>query len=310
MAKELTLFLIHESGRNDALRGRRLMKIIRELEAHRGGPEITALVESGYHETMGGQSVDSLTAESIRAEAEGRFEPNGTGFPPGARVLVDGRDEVIVRQFFPTGSTGHMFPHYIVSFIGGDRNVAISVKRIGVERARVKANGDGMHHEVYDGFANALWVSSWADAIEELVTDKKLKRYPWPPGGSIDAVAPAVPAGLAARVEALFEKKLGADARAIVEAAYEAARDEEHDAPRDAEEFGWQQGMHWLGHGTDITDAGIEIGKKLGHGEFHMDVRVDRTGAPGKASINYTNLPEAVIANRRGSKRRGSKRRR
>ena len=167
-----------------------------------------------------------------------------------------------------------------------------------------------MHHEVYDGFANALWVSGWADAIEELVTDKKLKRAPWPPGGSIDAVAPAVPAGLAARVEALFEQTFGGDAKAVVEAAYEASRDDGYAAPEDANEFGWQLGMRWLGHGTDLADAGEEVEKKLGHGEFHVGVKLDRTGAPGKASIDYTNLPEAVKPNRRGSKRRGSKRRR
>lgn len=56
------------------------------------------------------------------------------GFPPGARVLADGRDEVRVRQFFPDGLSSYMFPHYKVDYIGGDKNVAISVSRIGVDR--------------------------------------------------------------------------------------------------------------------------------------------------------------------------------
>jgi hypothetical protein len=33
-------------------------------------------------------------------------------FPPGARVLVDGRYEAIVVQAFPEGSTSYLFPHY------------------------------------------------------------------------------------------------------------------------------------------------------------------------------------------------------
>lgn len=58
-------------------------------------------------------------------------------FPVGARVLVDGRDEAIVAQAFPEGSSSYLFPHYKVHFVGGDRNVAVAMKRVGVERAEL-----------------------------------------------------------------------------------------------------------------------------------------------------------------------------
>jgi len=30
-----------------------------------------------------------------------------------------------------------MFPHYKINFIGGDKNVAVSMKRVGVEKAKI-----------------------------------------------------------------------------------------------------------------------------------------------------------------------------
>lgn len=62
--------------------------------------------------------------------------PKTTTFPVGARVLVDGRDEARVTQAFPEGSSSYLFPHYKVDFKGGDQNVAVAMKRIGVERKR------------------------------------------------------------------------------------------------------------------------------------------------------------------------------
>lgn len=55
-------------------------------------------------------------------------------FPIGARVLVDGQDQAIVKQAFPEGSSSFLFPHYKVDFVDGDRNVAVQMKRVGVER--------------------------------------------------------------------------------------------------------------------------------------------------------------------------------
>jgi hypothetical protein len=52
----------------------------------------------------------------------------------GARVLVDGRDEAIVMQAFPDGSSSFLFPHYKVHFVGGDRNVAVAIDRVDVDR--------------------------------------------------------------------------------------------------------------------------------------------------------------------------------
>jgi hypothetical protein len=69
----VTLFLIHRDGANHLLKGRRLIKLLRALEKGEGGPEILRLVEYGYSETMGGQCLDSVTFESLLAEARGQF---------------------------------------------------------------------------------------------------------------------------------------------------------------------------------------------------------------------------------------------
>jgi hypothetical protein len=55
-------------------------------------------------------------------------------FPPGARVLVDGRDAAIVKQSFPEGSASFLFPYYRVDFVGGDKGVAVAIDRVGVGR--------------------------------------------------------------------------------------------------------------------------------------------------------------------------------
>ena len=57
-------------------------------------------------------------------------------FPSGAKVFVDGRDLAIVRQAFPEGSSSYFSPHYKVDFVGGDRNVAVAMPRVGVKRAK------------------------------------------------------------------------------------------------------------------------------------------------------------------------------
>ena len=59
----------------------------------------------------------------------------GSHFPPGARVLVDGRDEAIVIQAFPEGSTSYLFPHYKLRVIGSYAEVfAVAMPRVGVDR--------------------------------------------------------------------------------------------------------------------------------------------------------------------------------
>lgn len=62
------------------------------------------------------------------------FQPMKPTFPIGARVLVDGRDEAIVQQVFPMGSSSFAFPHYKVRFVGGDSNVAVALGRVSAER--------------------------------------------------------------------------------------------------------------------------------------------------------------------------------
>jgi hypothetical protein len=61
-----------------------------------------------------------------------RLPDPGSGFPPGARVYIDGETIAKVREFYPGGSTAFMFPHYRLDVVGGDRNVAIAVSRVGV----------------------------------------------------------------------------------------------------------------------------------------------------------------------------------
>lgn len=58
------------------------------------------------------------------------------GFPVGAKVYVDGRDLATVRAYFPQGSTSFAFPHYKVDIVAGDKNVAVNVKRVGVEKKK------------------------------------------------------------------------------------------------------------------------------------------------------------------------------
>lgn len=62
--------------------------------------------------------------------------PVRRAFPVGALVLVDGRDEARVAQVFPDGSSSYAWPHYKVHFVGGDRNVAVSMTRVGVDRRK------------------------------------------------------------------------------------------------------------------------------------------------------------------------------
>lgn len=57
-------------------------------------------------------------------------------FPVGAKVLVDGRDEVIVKAWWPEGTGSFLFPYYKVDYVGGDRNVAVSPKRVSVRRSK------------------------------------------------------------------------------------------------------------------------------------------------------------------------------
>ncbi len=50
--------------------------------------------------------------------------------PPGARVLVEGIGVAIVRDCFLDGSSSYLFPHFKLDFVGGDRNVAVNIRRV------------------------------------------------------------------------------------------------------------------------------------------------------------------------------------
>ena len=68
------------------------------------------------------------------SSAKQGLPPVDSGYVVGLRVLVDGRDPAIVRAFFPRGSTSFAFPHYKLDIVGGDRNVAVCARRVGITR--------------------------------------------------------------------------------------------------------------------------------------------------------------------------------
>ena len=60
-------------------------------------------------------------------------------FPIGARVYIDGRDLAIVKAAFPEGSSSYGFPHYKVDVVAGDKNMAVSMSRVGVKLKKERA---------------------------------------------------------------------------------------------------------------------------------------------------------------------------
>jgi hypothetical protein len=69
MAVNGCLFIHHHSGANHALRGKRFAKLLSEIKAGRGGPEVTDLVLSGYEGFLGPDGniwdFEALTAEIL-----------------------------------------------------------------------------------------------------------------------------------------------------------------------------------------------------------------------------------------------------
>lgn len=112
-----SLFLIHEDGANHILRGPKLVKLLRALESGMGGPEITKLVLNGYHETMGGNSVDSLTFESALDEATGKFkaaaapsDPTDLRDPESGKTLAELKkemDETLEKMYETSRAQGY-----------------------------------------------------------------------------------------------------------------------------------------------------------------------------------------------------------
>lgn len=68
-------------------------------------------------------------------------------FPSGARILVDGVDEAIVKAAWPEGSWHYPWPHYKVDFIDGDRNVAVPWNSVGVEYRKARKNPPRKHNQ-------------------------------------------------------------------------------------------------------------------------------------------------------------------
>jgi len=57
--------------------------------------------------------------------------------PPGAVVLIDGKQRATVVQAFPEGSTSYMFAHYIVNVEHGDRGLAVAMNRCTVKQVNL-----------------------------------------------------------------------------------------------------------------------------------------------------------------------------
>lgn len=124
--------------------------------------------------------------------------------------------------------------------------------------------------EIVDGFADAVFVSEWANAWDRLVEDEIVDDVPWPGGSEISDYAPPTPdeaRDIAKSVLTDIEHHTGK----TIDELYEEAEDSEYDAPGHAEEFGYQLGMTWLGHGIGAADAVIEATQGL-HGEVMVEV--------------------------------------
>lgn len=114
-----------------------------------GDPDIAT--QNELAESRAFWSEHALIVDDVRSNTRHiAGESTGAGhgfFPSGARVLVDGRDEAIVKTCFPEGSSSYMFPHYKVDFVGGDKGVVVALKRVGVDR-KTRSNPMGTRQDM------------------------------------------------------------------------------------------------------------------------------------------------------------------
>lgn len=140
--------------------------------------------------------------------------------------------------------------------------------------------------EIVEGFADALWVSSWASACDEAAEEGRIDN-PIGPGDHIDDLAPRRPPTVDGQVQSYLGARTSA--RELT-AAYFVAREARYDAPKDPEEFGWQLGMRWLGHGTpvggDREPEVKQVEKQIGSGEFALYIEDD----PDAPDIAYSSM--------------------
>jgi len=122
------------------------------------------------------------------------------------------------------------------------------------------------------GFADAIWQSSWADAVDRAYEQGTIEERPFGPGDEISEVAPSTP-DMALRIAYAVLKEIEErDGKAIAQ-AYADAAVARYDAPRDERDFGWMIGMRWLGHGTAFPEeAGLA---RIGHGDVIVDFEDD-----------------------------------
>lgn len=149
---------------------------------------------------------------------------------------------------------------------------------------------EGMFGEMVEGAASALWVSEWASAWESAVEMGEADDLPWGPGDAIEDAAPPVPdeayeiaARLLMRVDRDNSRGPYVAALALLN-AYADAREAKYDAPRDAEHFGWQLAMQWLGHGVGLPSEVDWL--KVGHGEFIVNLDPETE----EAEVGYSSI--------------------
>jgi hypothetical protein len=193
----------------------------------------------------------------------------GPIFQPGARVYLDGTDVAVVREAFPEGSSSFLFPHYKVDILRGDRNVAIHMSRVGVDR---KENPKGARREKHDpeiieGMARGNWADYWARKREEKGESfSQMDIYELAPKTSPLALAWARRAA---------GDVVQMNAGRSLDALYEQATALGY--PHDKERFGIDLGLQIAGHGVSYTDRlpssswrQAREAIKLPHREFYL----------------------------------------
>lgn len=135
--------------------------------------------------------------------------------------------------------------------------------------------------EVVEGFAEAVFVSEWASAWDRLVEDEEVEDTPWPGGAEISDYAPPTPDAAREIAQTALQEIESLSGQSIEE-LYDESYQSEYDVPANENEFGWQLGMVWLGHGIGAADAVHQAVQ--GYGEVMIEVDPET----GDAEILYS----------------------
>ena len=125
-------------------------------------------------------------------------------------------------------------------------------------------------NEVIRAAARAVYVSAWADYMEE-----KGKAHGWG-GQDLMDLAPRTPSSATAwakKLIAAMERMNGKTIEAMAASAVSGARSGGHSWEKEGtyEDFGHYTAMQALGHGVSWDDSHAPHGFKIPHGEFYCD---------------------------------------